>query len=155
MSNCRKPVSEETLHALIDDEFPPRERAELLKRIASDPELTRQLCELRNLKDLVQLSHLEPPSAPSMGHPKSSTHLSLPAMAASIVLLISGIVLGWYLHPETSAPDRFVLLDPQGQGQYPVISAAEETRIVFHVTHPDMTTAAELLDEVQDVLEHY
>ncbi|MCP4041197.1 MAG: hypothetical protein GY731_04455 [Gammaproteobacteria bacterium] len=153
MKDLKEPLSQEMLNALLDGEFPPEERAEILHRIQDENESAQALCELRTLKDMLRMSYREVPGAPDKKPP--SRQWSWPALAAALVLVIIGGLTGWYLHPSLEVPARYVLLDPAGRDSGPVETPGDETRIVFHVTDPDMTAAADLLQEVELVLRHY
>lgn len=159
MSNKDFDLSEEMLNALIDGEFPPEEKAELLARLQRDEDLNKQACETRALKEQVRNAyrHMDPPTRQNVPQSRSNPGL---AAAAGLVLLIFGAVLGWGLRNDTpvtgaGGEERFALIDPDGLGQQVADPANGETRIVFHVTSPDLTTASELLDEVESLLGQY
>jgi uncharacterized protein len=70
-------------------------------------------------------------------------------------MLAVGLLGGWLVGNEQAPKDRLVLLDPDGRGQAPATAESQETRIVFHLTTPDQFTAAELLDDVEQMLDTY
>ncbi len=146
-------LSDEMLNALIDEEFPPEEKAELLACMQEKPALVEQVCRLRELKDRVRLAYEDVPES-AQGPRLAAVRRNWLTVAAGILLLITGLLVGWHLHPVVE-PARFVLLDADGQGADPTHLVGDETRIVFHVTNPDMTAAVELLNEVEALLEHY
>ena len=141
------------LNAYVDGELTPGERLEVLAALQEDPELAREACELNNLKSQLQLAYAEPPGLP--GCRVAGGGRSWLAIAASLVMLAVGLLGGWFAGNGHVDTDRLVLLDPQGRGQAPATADSEETRIVFHVTTPDQFAAAELLDDVEQMLDTY
>lgn len=153
MTMQRPPVSEESLNALVDGEYSPEEGAALLARVRADARLSRQAAELRMLKDTVRLAYREVP--PPRRRERSTARRGLwRSVAAGLGMLMLGLLLGWGLGSAPSG-DRFVILDPDGRGQAPAAAHAQETRIVFHLTNPDMTVAGDLLNEVEALLAQY
>lgn len=141
------------LHSFVDDELSQTERADFLQSMQQNPELAREVCTLRHLKEQVQLAYAHPPvTVPTKTTRKGRSSL---AIAASLVMLAVGMLGGWFLGNGTIHPDRMVLLDPQGRGQAPAIPNSGETRIVFHLTNPDQTLAGELLNDVEQMLKAY
>jgi intracellular sulfur oxidation DsrE/DsrF family protein len=139
------------LQALVDGELPPDQQAELLEAIHQDPELAREVCELRQLKAQVQAAY---PLGDQQPAPKA-TNSGRQGLAAAIAvgMLVSG-ALGWQLNTATDG-NRLVLVDPDGRGQAPATAHSQETRIVVHVTDGDMNKASDLLDEVAGMLAAY
>lgn len=145
------------LNAYIDGELSTDQQAELLESMRDDPELARQACELGQLKAQLRLAYANPPRPQRRGTAKVKA--SWRAIAASFALVAFGLVSGWLLHANTPGlgleGSRFVVLDPEGRGQAAALADDGETRIVFHLTNPDMTVAGELLDEVEGMLAAY
>ena len=144
--------SDETLNAFLDGELAEDQRAEVLAAMAEDQPLSERVCRLRSVKERVQLAYREPPAPPKRRCPKRPA--SWLAVAATLLLFLTGAVAGWYLHPMVE-PDRFVVLDESGEGGAPAAPDSDAMRIVFHLTSPDMTTAGDLLDEVEGMLAAY
>ena len=144
--------SDETLNAFLDGELSEDQRAEVLAAMAEDQALSERTCRLRSVKERVQLAFREPPAPPKRRCPKRPA--AWMAVAATVLLFLTGAVAGWYLHPMVET-QRFVLLDESGRGSAPATADSDAMRIVFHLTSPDMTTAGDLLDEVETMLGAY
>ena len=146
-----KDLTPQELHALVDGELPADQQAAALEALRQDPQLAREVCELRQLKAQVQAAY---PLPPAQEKPRKS-RTSRWAVAASLllVMLISG-VSGWQLN-EVAISDRLVLVDHDGRGQAPAAARDEETRIVIHVSNEDMAAAKDILDEVESLLAAY
>lgn len=141
------------INAYVDGELTPEERLEMLEALRNDPELAREACELNNLKSQLQLAYANPPGLSACKVTRRGP--SWLTMAASVLMLAVGLLGGWVAGNEQVSPDRLVLLDPDGRGQAPAAADSKETRIVFHLTTPDQFAAAELLDDVEQMLDTY
>lgn len=146
--------SAEMLNALLDDELSADERAHLLAKLHEDKVLSAEFCELRMIKDAVQLAHMD------VQQPKRNQRrqqrIQWFSIAAALALFVLGILLGGgVVIQQQQSEQRFAILDPQGLGQAPAQAENEEMRIVFHLTHPDIIAADDLLDEVEVVLDQY
>lgn len=53
--------SDEFLNAFVDDQITLREKSVAYARLNRDEELSRRVCELRKLRDLIQLAYRQPP----------------------------------------------------------------------------------------------
>lgn len=140
------------INAYVDHELSASERAELLRAMQDDAELSRRACEAGNLKNQVQLAYADPPGLDRVAPPEQRRPLGA-LIAAALVLIVAGLG-GWLLIPP-GEPERFVMLDPQGRGQAPATADSGETRIVFHLVNPDQVAAGELLDDVEQMLTSY
>ncbi|HGG60006.1 MAG TPA: hypothetical protein ENK26_08855 [Gammaproteobacteria bacterium] len=150
MSNTNKEsYSEEYLNALVDNEFPPAEKAERLKQLHDDARASRAYCQLRSTKELVQAAY---PLPEPVRETARSRRRRLGAIAASLLLFGVAFAL---LSGDFNRLERFALLDPHGAGSRPALAADGETRIVFHVVNSTRTQAPELLDEIEAVLKDY
>lgn len=145
-------ISQEILNSLMDDEFPPLEKAELLSRVQADKELSEEACSILALKDMVRLAYREVPLP--IPTPRKEQQRRWPRLAAGVLLVIGGGFAGWALHPDAT-PTPLVLLEPDDRATRTSTGNAAEMRIVFHVSRPDTATADELLSEVELLLNHY
>jgi intracellular sulfur oxidation DsrE/DsrF family protein len=146
-----KELEPQELHALVDGELPPDQQARVLEALRHDPELAREVCELRQLKAQLQAAYpLEATSRQE--RPSTASRIGV-AAAIVLAMLISGIS-GWQLR-HAAEPERLVVLDSQGRAQAPATAQSEETRIVVHLTEDDMAAAGELLNEVEGLLAAY
>ncbi len=145
--------SEEYLNALVDGEFSADEKAERLKQLHLDPKASREYCQLRSIKEMVQSAYDQPPPA----HLRPGKYRRwLPwAMVAGITMLAIGLVFTLPVETTQKGLERMVLLNPDGKGDRPAQVGDEETRIVFHVVNSTRTEAPELLDEIETVLREY
>lgn len=144
--------SEEMLNALLDGELDNQERATLLNEMQTDKKLSAEFCELRMVKDAVQLAHAELPLPDRYKKGKSTLWTTI---AAGVLLFVAGLFFGGVMQQDVLEEKRFAVLDPVGYGAAPAIAENLEMRIVFHLTQPDLIVADELLDEVEAVLIDY
>jgi hypothetical protein len=139
-----------SVHAYVDGELAPAERAELLARAGEDLALRATLCELAALKEQVRLAYQEPPPPPAYRAPRCLTSAWAAAVAAAALLL--GLAGGWLMH---APAERLVLLDSGGRGAAPATADSPELRLVVHVTTADQAKAGAVLDEVESLLAAY
>lgn len=142
-----EPILEEQLDAFLDGQLDDKERGAILEAIDKDKELAAQLCELRQLKDMVLLAYHAPPLPSGHDRPvRQRRGRLLPLAAAAVLLLALGGVGGWLgrgelpvmphlpmqrvaqFNPATSNDTRIILqigtMDPQRVE--PALKAAEE-----------------------------
>lgn len=153
MTDQKDYPSAEMLNALLDGELGSDERARLLARMQEDKSLSAEFCELRMVKDAVQLAHMDV-QQPAR-YRRRQRQVRWFSVAAGLVLFVFGILLGGVISKPEFGGQRFAILDPQGYGQAPAVAENKEMRIVFHLTDPDSLTADDLLDEVEEVLQEY
>jgi intracellular sulfur oxidation DsrE/DsrF family protein len=143
------------LNAYIDGELAGDEREAVLRATGEDPDLARDLCELRHTKELLRLAYEQPPQASKRPRLAGGrTRFQRLSLVATLLVFTLGGVIGWFAHTP-SGPPRFVLLDPDGGGAAPVHPGFTEMRIVIHLTNPDQTVVGDLLDEVEALLIAY
>jgi uncharacterized protein len=53
--------SDEFINAFVDGQMMPEERAQVYAQAASDEAFNRRVCELRKIRDLIQLAYRELP----------------------------------------------------------------------------------------------
>lgn len=88
-----KRFSDEFLNAFVDDQLAAEEKSRAYVEINRDETLNREVCELRKMRDLVQLAYREPPAPPLRGA-GGSRRERLRFGAAASVLLVLGALLG-------------------------------------------------------------
>src|SRR3989304_2221308 len=59
--NEQQKFADEFINAFIDDQLTPEEKAQVYARLSGNEPLSRQICELRKVRDMVQLAYKEPP----------------------------------------------------------------------------------------------
>ncbi|MDH5633577.1 MAG: hypothetical protein OEZ10_11350 [Gammaproteobacteria bacterium] len=157
MSNQNNHFSNELIHAFIDDQLTIEERAEMYKSINSDQDLNRQVCELRKIRDLVQLSYSDIPPPPGMRNttPTRKTGWRFPvgsSIAAGIALLV-GIAIGGNMPGNESAATSTTLASKQVAANG--ISQQASQKVLFHLNSGKKEDMKEALDEVEQLLKHY
>jgi intracellular sulfur oxidation DsrE/DsrF family protein len=91
-------ISEEPLNAFIDDELDAQEKSEVFEALEGDRELSRQVCEMRQLSELVRHAYDTPPAIEHY-RPQTANRINPWGAAAAASLLLSiGAALGWIGH---------------------------------------------------------
>lgn len=95
--------SDEFLNAFVDNQLALEEKDRVYLRVSQDEALSRRVCELRKIQDMVRLSYQNPPAAPVQPLPTSTAGRFSLGIAASIALVF-GVALGWLLHEPLLRP---------------------------------------------------
>ncbi len=101
--NRNQEFSDEFLSAFVDNQLAPEEKDRVYLRVSQDESLSRRVCELRKLQDVVRLSYQTLPAPPAHPRPTGEHHRLGLGLAAGIALAI-GVALGWALHEPASRP---------------------------------------------------
>ncbi len=147
-------LSSETLNALVDNEYPAAEKAELMQMLLDDEAASAELCRLQRVKEMVKTAYEQPPvPQPKQGRETSSKRNRVVAAVSMLLVGVMAFFLpGLFNQPAT---ERFVLLDPDGRGAHPAVAEDQEVRIVFHVASTTRARGEDLLGEIQALLEDY
>ena len=139
MSNEEQKFSDEFINAFVDDQLTPEEKAQVYARLSGNEALSRQICELRKTRDLVQLAYKEPPMpARGMSTLSAGRKIGL-GVAAGLALVVIGGMVGWFLHQSRA---------PQDAAVAQVMSNSEEpTKVLFHVSDGNAEHLKTVLDE--------
>lgn len=164
--NDRPDFSDELLNALVDEQLAPEDAERIYAQMRQDAELTRRVCELRTMRDLMRLAYLRPPTPMNsrqaeLGLARSRWSLlrviasNRSAIAALVAIpLVLGVAMGWFLHgagglstgstPGSEAGNTYL------QG-----TVNRDTRVLFHVSSANPARMKATLDEVENVLNLY
>ncbi|HEC11847.1 MAG TPA: hypothetical protein ENI80_01100 [Acidiferrobacteraceae bacterium] len=145
--------SDEFLNAFIDNQLTPEEKSDAFVAISQDESLNRRVCELRKVRDLVQLACTAPPPPPIHGASERCglwSRIGFRSIAASILGL--GIAIGWVLH--TTTPHQIA---PTGHQVSALTSPlpAKGIKVLLHLNSGDPERMNELLDEAESLLKFY
>lgn len=154
-------ISDEQLHAFVDGQLGPEEQEHIFAALKQDEGLSRKVCEIRRLHDMVRHAYAEPPEAPPRPVPRRRWRIT-DAVAASVLLAV-GAAAGWFANgpqqattpalPELATYERqeldafqtVQLLSAQGMQQ----------NVVLHITTSDANKLRYALDEVETLLSSY
>lgn len=144
--NEQQKFSDEFINAFVDDQLTPEEKAQVYARLSGNEALNRQICELRKVRDMVQLAYKEPPMpAKGMATFASARKFGL-GVAAGLMLLIGGIT-GWILH----APS----VNQNSSLAQTTTSADTQAKVLFHVSDGQAEHLKSVLDDVEDLMKYY
>lgn len=166
--NAQDRPSEEILNAFVDGEFSPEDRLNTLKLISSSERLSREVCDMHQLKELVSMAYEDVPVSESGGRcriSRSSRTPWFPSMAAGVVALVLGSLAGYEITRDadflaSGEPSAYIGGDAgstapvargdQAGGSTPQVIAATETdHILLHINEADPKSMAELLDDIE------
>jgi uncharacterized protein len=156
MSDIRP--SDEILNAFVDGEFSPEDRLFTLKSIAGDEGLSREVCDMVQLKELVAMAY-RPEGLPGIDREHRQARGSKGvwwAAAAGVAVLALGALVFLGLDR-----DRIAGAPPMAAGGALTADATHDLaslsgdvqRVLLHVTEVDSASAEVLLDDVEFMFE--
>lgn len=145
--NEQQKFSEEFISAFVDNELTPEEKAQAYAQLTGDEGLNRQICELRKVRDIVQLAYKEPP-LPERGITTFAAGRKYGlGIAAGLALIIGGMG-GWFLHSSShTLPVAAVTQATPG--------AEDPAKVLFHVSDGNEEHLKTVLDEVENLMKFY
>ena len=175
-----KTFSQEFLNAFVDDQLTAEEKSRAYEEINRDEALNRQVCELRKVRDLVQLAYRDVPGAPAKTSDRR--RMNLGNVAAGFMLAL-GVAIGWAIHVPVPGEDNkiesasleFVQADtaPPAVARSAVESATTGTsslkavrpvelakagdpvKVLIHLNDGAMAHLGQALDEVDSLVRYY
>ncbi len=134
-------ITEEMLNAFIDQELADNDMMHVYLAMSKDPDLRDRVCELRANKELLRAAYRQVPAPRKYQRPPGL--LPRTAMAAGIMSLGVGALLGWYAHSfsQSDNPPRTVARAYQ--------TFDSKVKVVFHVSRNDAAAFAQILDEAE------
>lgn len=153
--------SDEILNAFVDGEFCPEDRLSALKSIAADENLSREVCDLYQLKELVSMAY----RADTLPHREGRRLLSdvgervwVPAIAAAVGVIALGLVAIVELTREQTIPPVPVAEHGAGAVKDAVagglaLAPSDARQVLLHVTDIDLNDAQALFDDVEYMFE--
>jgi intracellular sulfur oxidation DsrE/DsrF family protein len=132
--NQDKRFSDEFLNAFVDNQLAAEDKGQAYIEISQDEVLNRQVCELRKVRDLVQLAYRDVPSPPARAGLPSSNRARAGIGVAATVVLTAGVILGIQLKLPDNLPAESV------KKATPVVvrsasAASRHARPVIHAQH--------------------
>lgn len=145
--SAREDFSDNLLHAFVDEQLQGNAREQLLSAMEEDTDLRERICTLYRTKEWVNLAfegvHALPHPLPiSTGRNRL---IRMFGVAASVLLLTIGFLLGWLTSTQHESLHSVVLRDVQ----------AGIHKVVLHIDHSDTTRFNEVLDGAEELLRDY
>ena len=141
MSN-EHPFSEEHLNAYIDHQLDVEETSQLLKHLRETQALSQQVCELRQVQDLVRHAYGDTILPESSAQSKNVWPRYLQG-AAAILLLAVGAAGGWLAHEKEPVPMH---------GVYLAEANTRPQNVILHISTDDPIKVSDALDQAELML---
>jgi intracellular sulfur oxidation DsrE/DsrF family protein len=138
--------SDEFLNAFVDNQLTPEEKSHAYAQLSDNPVLNRQICELRKVRDLVQLAYKELPMPPKALSTFTVGRKCSLGLAAGLALLVGGIA-GWFLH-QPSAPHPVAVAQAMQATEAPA-------KVLIHISSGQPEHLKSVLDDVDDLMSYY
>jgi uncharacterized protein len=157
MSDLRP--SEEILNAFVDGEFSPEDRLSALKSIAANESLSREVCDLYQLKELVNMAY-RADTLPAGGGRRvlhgGPPRGWVPALAAGVGALALTLVAVMEFTRDRDHDPVLLAENAELAAPVPVGLAADTSgarQILFHLTEMDVREAEALFDDIEHMFE--
>ncbi len=147
-------VSVEHLNSFVDNQLDPVEKSEIFEQLGQDDKLKAQVCELRELKEMVQHAYQTPPVRAKLRAKILPCARSIQSMAACLLMLLIGGASGWVMaggHDARSS-SKMVRLLQTIQGS---VIVAEPDKIIVQVSNSNPVRLKTALDETENLLQNY
>ncbi len=150
-------ISVEHLNSFVDNQLDPDEKSELFDEFGRDESLKEQVCELRELKEMVQHAyhpHQLPVSALLSAKKQPSYLKHMQSLAACLFLLLLGGASGWAIAEghDLKSSSKMVRLLQTIQGS---VIVAEPDKIIVQVSNSNPVRLKTALDETENLLANY
>lgn len=145
--SAHEEFSDSLLHSFVDGQLAGDTRERLLAALEEDMGLRERVCALHRTKEWVNLA-FEGVQAPRHPLPLASGGTRLIRMfglAASVLLLTVGFLLGWLSSTSQESISSVVLRDIQ----------AGTHKVVLHIDRSDPSRFTEVLDSAEEMLRTY
>lgn len=174
MSNEQQ-FSDEYLNSFVDNELTIEEKSRVYITIHQDEALSRRVCELRKIHDVVQLAYKNLPPPPSAQPPPRKSARLRHGVAAGLVFVL-GVLFSWFQfsastnalrHDVQNAADGLVaravaVVSPsapatRGSQAVHVVADAgtQEMKVLFHLNSGEPEHIKQVLDEAENLLQLY
>ena len=146
-----KNVSEEMLNAFMDDQLELSEKSRILQMAGEDAELSRQLCELQQIKEMVRHAYSNPPGTRT--RPSRTQHGAAwkSQALAALLLIISSAAAGWFGH-DWESPGNHVTHQEASLSLPSALPNATSEKVILHISSSDPENLKTALDESEDLL---
>lgn len=145
--SARENYPDNLLHAFVDGQLQGSSRERLLSAMEDDTHLAERVCALHRTKEWVNLAFegVHAPQHPLPAPGGSSRLIRMFGVAASVLLLTIGFLLGWVSSTSQEPISSVVLRDIQ----------AGTHKVVLHIDRSDPSRFTEVLDSAEELLRDY
>jgi intracellular sulfur oxidation DsrE/DsrF family protein len=151
--NGKETFSDEFLNAFVDNQLDPEEKTQVYSVISEDEGLNRRVCELRKIRDLVQLAFTNIPSGGRLT-PGGGSRARFGFRVAASLLLAVGAALGWLLH-QPNGSQLVAAGNDANARQVAALQAHKGAKVLLHLNSGDPARMKETLDEAEELLKYY
>lgn len=144
--------SDEFLNAYLDDELSHADKARLLAAVREDDNLSRRLCQLQRVRNMVQLAYHDV-NMPVEDQPVAEQKkYRLPRLAtAASILLLTGALAGWFTHNQlTPSQPGLTEIVQELRTNHPI--NGNPWKLIVQVSTNDSNRFNILMDETERLL---
>lgn len=140
-----KKISDEIISAFVDNQLSLEDKEQLYSQISSDQDLNRQVCEIRKIRDMLQLAYRDVPQPPDQTADRKTSRYGWRNIAAVAVLAL-GIVVGWQINVGNHGDKLLAAKAPV---------AKDQIKVLFHLNSDEPKTVKEALIDVEGLMKFY
>ena len=141
-------ISDEQVSAFTDGELDAEEEGRIFELCDESPELDARLCQQRKLKEMVQHAYRNVPQATGHSAQSGSRGRVLGFAAAAMILLATGIAVGWFTS-FAIGPQHNAVRVASGTN---VAAPAQSETYLLHVTKSDRQHMQEALRRAGELM---
>jgi hypothetical protein len=154
-------ISDEEVHAFVDDELIIEDRQRVRSAVKQNPELTQMICDIDQIQDWVREAYQRVPQPPKR-LARVRVLALLPTAVAAIALLTVGAMAGWFassLSQPTPGGDSGIVSMQQASGAAPVtvsslMATAQHHNVLLRLGSDSPAKFRETLRVAAQVLEN-
>ncbi len=158
MKNNEDKFSDEYLNAFVDDQLALDERGRLFDEISRDETVNRKVCELRKLRDLVQMAYKDLPDlSRHENNPARRSRKWQRRMIACLALSLTTLTIVGGLRGD-SGRQRLLAsgaMPHVALNSATKVASSQEIKVLFHLNSGDQANMKEVLDETESLLNLY
>ena len=148
-------ISEEQLNLFIDEQLEKDEMDIMRQALLDDKDLRERVCQLKAVRELIGYAYTDVPKSRYDNQESQTKSIFSRAIAASVVL-VTGVILGWFTYEYS--PNAMNMVSAENTFQYVSNHVAvdhAQRKIILHIDSGELQVVNAALNEVDHLLATY
>ncbi len=146
--------SDEHLNAYLDNELAGEERTHLIEELRDNDDLRQRVCKLEQVRNMVSIAYHDLPEPQHKIETHSRRFSSYASVAASVLILF-GLIAGWFGHATFQQSDKSLVQLADNVLINKPVGSVEPWKVLLHVTSDDPYRLNVLLNETENILREF
>ncbi len=146
--------SDEHLNAYLDNELAGEERTHLIEELRDNDDLRQRVCKLEQVRNMVSIAYHDLPE-PKLKVESQSKFFSSYASIAASVLVVFGLIGGWFGHAAFQQSDKSLVQLADNVLINKPVGSEKPWKVLLHVTSDDPYRLNVLLNETENILREF